>query len=467
VNRTLAKNIFSLTTAELISKTLTFLYTAYLARIILTEGVGSISLGQYFAGFFLILNAGLDTYSIRLTAANRERISDTFNELFSARIILSVISYLLLLLSVVLIDKPDNVKVIILVVGLSVIAQINYINWLYMAIERFEIIAVRLVVTSVLNFIGIIVFVKGVDDILTAAIIIASTQILNALWMALYYNRKINKIKLKLSISTFYYHIRSSIPINLTFMLILFYNSIGMILVGLMIQTNFLYQNGILGAAIKLQLIAVIPMSILQQSFFPQLARADTKDEKSSILDKFTGIMFLAAAYISVAVFFYSDSMIALAFGQSFAESAAILKILCVAILLMFVNTTYSIPLIAWGNEKKMVMVFATGAITSLIFNLIMIPFWGMYATAIGTALTEFVILIFLMFLIFRSGVNTFFHRLPLILLTVVVSFALPFYFLYIHFIPKLIISSLISAGLLMITKQVDAKSYLKIFQKH
>jgi O-antigen/teichoic acid export membrane protein len=467
VNRTLAKNIFSLTTAELISKTLTFLYTAYLARVILAEGLGVISLGQYIAGLFMLFNAGLDTYSIKIAAKNRNKLSETFNEIFSARLLLSLFSFALMVAVVLLLNKPFDVKFIILITGLSVVAQINYINWLFMAVEKFEVIAVRLIITSIINFAGIFLFVHNSEDVWIAAVVIVSSQLLNALWMILYYVRRISKIHLMPNIKNFATHLKSSVPINLSFMMILIYQNTGMILVGLLITTNYLYQNGILGAALKLMLIATIPMTILQQSFFPQLNRAESDVEKHEILSKYSRIMFLAGTIIATSVYFYSDYLITVAFGSSFAESTVILKMLSIAILLMFVNSTYAMPMIAWGREKQMFRAFASGTFTCLVINISMIPYYGMYASAVASIATELVILATVLFLIRKEIKDGFLIRLPLMMLMVIPPYAAVNYLLpAVHPVAAFIISLVISVTLLLISKQFNLNQVKGLLKK-
>ena len=466
MNRTIIKNIFSLTTAEFVNKSLTFLYTAYLARIILTDGLGSITLGQYIANFFLIFNAGLDTYSIKLLSKNKENLKGIVDVIFSTRFFLSLASYILLIALVVVLNKPDSIKLIILIMGLTLLAQVNYINWVYMALEKFEIIAIRLIITSFLNLAGIFLLVKGVNDVWIAAIIIAGSQLINAAWMIVYYFKKYNSIRIVLNVREWFYHIKTSIPISLTFIIIAFYNNIGITLVGILVTTNYLYQNGILIAAVKLQLIAFIPIAIFQQAFFPQLARADTEEKRNDELQRFTKIIFLAGSVIAVTVFFYSGDLIRIAFGNAFAESGTILRILSFAIVLMYVNTSYSIPLIAWGYEKSMLKVVSAGAVINLIINLTCIPVWGMYATAFASITTEIVIFILLLILIRKTTGKTYIMKLVKNLLTVVPVFFIPYYFLHINFIFELIISLVVAVFMLFITRQLELSQFKALLKR-
>ena len=345
INSKILKNIFSLSSADIFSKILLFLTTAYLARTILPDGVGSINFAQSLASYLLLLiTTGLDAYGIKELAKNRDKMKSLVDTLFSARFFLSIIAYLILVVIVLLMHKEPEVKFIILIYGFTIIAQVNYMNWVYMGLERMEIVAFRLAITSALNLIGIVIFVHSPNDTWLAALIIAVSQLLNAGWMIVYYLKKYHSITIRINLKEWIFHIKRALPIGLSFLITTFYNNIGIILVGLMISTNYLYQTGILGTAIKALMISMSPLLILQQSFYPQLSRSITDEERSNLLKKYTKITFLTGSFLASILYFYADILITVAFGKAFAESAVLLKILSPALILMYINTSFSIP---------------------------------------------------------------------------------------------------------------------------
>ncbi len=468
INSKILKNIFSLSTAEVFNKILLFITTAYLARTILTDGLGSINLAQSMSTYLLLLiTTGLDAYGIKELAKNREKMKPLVDTLFSAKFLFSIIAYLILVAIVLLINKEFEVKLIILIYGFTIFAQVNYLNWVFMGLERMEIVAFRLAITSVLNLTGILIFVHSPEDTWLAALIIAVSQLINAAWMIVYYFKKYHSIQIQINIKEWIYHIKRAMPIGFSFLITAFYNNIGIILVGLMLTTGYLYQTGILGTAIKALMISMSPLMIFQQSFYPQLSRAVSIYERSDLLRNYTKITFITGSFLATILYFYADVLIVFAFGNAFIESAALLKILAPALILMYVNISFSIPLIAWGYEKKVLKVVFVAGITNLILNLIFIPEYGMYAVAYVTLLTELIVALGLSFYIRGTVRNTYFSTLALLVLLAVLSFGIPSLFLSFYWIINLSISIIAFGVLLLITKQIEIQQIKKLFAKN
>ena len=467
INSKILKNIFSLSTAEVFNKILLFITTAYLARTILTDGLGSINLAQSMSTYLLLLiTTGLDAYGIKELSKDRDKMQSLVNTLFSAKFFLSILAYLFLFLIVLVINKEFEVKFIILIYGFTIFAQVNYLNWVFMGLERMEIVAFRLAITSALNLTGILIFVHSPGDTWLAALIIAASQLINAGWMIVYYIKKYHSIQIRINIREWIYHIKRAMPIGFSFLITAFYNNIGIILVGLMLTSHYLYQTGILGTAIKALMISMSPLMILQQSFYPQLSRAVSIEERSDLLRKYTKITYLTGAFLSVILFFYADALIVFTFGKAFSESATILKILAPALMLMYINISFSIPLIAWGYEKKVLKTVFVAGIVNLTFNLIFIPEYGMYAVAYITLLTEFIVVAGLTYYIQRSVRNTYFRSLVLLILIAVLSFGLPSLFLNLHWTINIGLSIVTFVVLVLATKQIQLQQIRNLFAK-
>ncbi|GEM_PF-483646 len=467
LNSKILKNIFSLSTAEVYNKILLFITTAYLARTILTDGLGAINLAQSMSTYLLLLIVtGLDAYGIKELAKNRDKMRTLVNTLFSAKFFLSILAYLVLFIIVLLINKEFEVKVVILIFGFTIFAQVNYLNWVFMGLEKMEIVAIRLAITSSLNLIGILLLVHSPADTWLAALIIASSQLINALWMIIYYIKKYNKIEIRINIGDWLYHIKKAMPIGFSFLITAFYNNIGIILVGLMLTTGYLYQTGILGTALKALIISMSPLMIFQQAFYPQLSRSNSIEERSNLLKNYTKITFLTGSLLAGIIFFYSDALIVFAFGQAFVESAALLKILAPALLLMYINVSFSIPLIAWGYEKKVLYTVLTAGIVNLILNLIFIPEYGMYAVAYISLLTEFIVAVGLSFNIRSIVQKTYYTTLAILSLLAILSFGLPSLFLNLHWSINISISIIAFIVLVFASKQIELRQIKNLFSK-
>jgi len=462
-NRKIIKNIFSLSVADLISKIIIFIYTAYLARTILTDGLGTINLAQSLVAYLIVLTNGMDTYGVKMISKSKSNIKSFVNSVFSLRLFLSILGYVILIIIVLLLDKDIEVKNIILIFGITIFAQGTYINWIFMGMEKMEVIALRLIIMSLINFAGILLLISSPEDTWLAASIIGVSQLLNSIWMIVYYIKKYERIQLTFNFKEWLEHFKNSLPFGLTYIVISFYSNIGIILIGVLISTNYLYQTGILGSALKLMIIAMTPLQIIQLSFFPRLSASNTKEEKQLTMKSFTKMTYLVGSFLSVLVFFYSEILIGVAYGEAFAESSYLLKILAPAILFMYIGSSFNIPLMAWGKERTILYLVLTAALINFIINLIFIPIYGMYSVAYSTLITELVVVLIAFYFIYQSIDTNYLKNLISLISIAVVSFGSIYFLTDLYWIASLLISSIIFIILSVISKQLDLKSIKKL----
>ena len=105
-----------------------------------------------------------------------------------------------------------------------------------------------------------------------------------------------------------------------------------------------------------------------------------------------------AAAVAWVAVFtvltlaFFAEPVIFLVAGPTFTAAAPLLRILSVALGIMFLGNFVSFSLVAAGRQKTLLVIAATGAVANVVLNLIFIPPYGAPAAALTTLITEAIV---------------------------------------------------------------------------
>src|SRR6185295_7698432 len=220
------KNIVSLSIAEIINKIAVYLYYAYLARVILTNGIGSLSFAEKIISFLILfVSLGIDNYGLRYVSKNKGNLKNFVDNAFTLRFLLCCISYCLLIILVIFLNKEFYVKIVILLVGLNIFSQGLLLNWVFIGLENFKVISNRLILTSFLNIFGIFIFVKSKNDIVIAALVIAFTMLINTLLLIWYYNKKINKLNLVFNLNEWKRIVLSSLPIGITYIIVNAYNN--------------------------------------------------------------------------------------------------------------------------------------------------------------------------------------------------------------------------------------------------
>lgn len=384
--RLILKNMLSLSVAEIAKQGLMVIFTIYIARVLSPEGFGIINFAKAFVMYFiLVVSLGYDTYGTREIAKNKSSLQKNVNSIFTIRLILSTIAYIIFLLIVFFLDKPDLVKIVLIIVGTQIFSNAFLLNWVYIGLERMEIVAIRQVAVSILNLVGVILLVHHPDDTIIAVIITSASLAINTIWLIIYYIREYGAIRLDFDWSYFKKMTRSSLRLGLIFFIITIYNYLNINMLGFM-KTNV--ETGIYSAAFSILLFSLVPSSIFQNAFFPNFSRAEDKQDRIKIMSKFSLLSYMFGSIIAVGLFTFADGIVII-FGNKYLDVLPVIRIVMITVLIMYMNINFSSPLIAWKMESKVLYSIIAGGVTNIIANIILIPKYGAIGAGIGTILSE------------------------------------------------------------------------------
>jgi O-antigen/teichoic acid export membrane protein len=181
------------------------------------------------------------------------------------------------------------------------------------------------------------------------------------------------------------------------------------------------YQTelGYYSAAYKINLIAIIPAAITVKSFFPQLSKSTINlRERDLLLNDYAKILFIVGTLVSVILFTLTDNIIGVVFGDSFQYSSTLLKILSLNVLLIFINSVYGNPLLAWNKQSRYLIGIGCGAIVNIILNFILIPNYLAVGAAIATISGEAVVLNVMMYFHWKETHQVYIYNLSKSLLS-------------------------------------------------
>lgn len=186
----------------------------YLTRVFTPDQIGINSYTASIVNYFMLFGAlGMQMYANRQVAYvrdNKEKLSKTFWSLYITQLIttsISLIAYLIFVLFV-----KDN-KAIYLVQGISVVATMIDISWLFMGLEDFKKISLRNILVKLLGLIGIFAFVKTSDDLLLYIFISTIINVIGMVVMWIYIPKEIRKVQIDKKLMK-----RTIIPLILLFL---------------------------------------------------------------------------------------------------------------------------------------------------------------------------------------------------------------------------------------------------------
>ncbi len=402
-NRKLLENLSFQSIAEFAGKGLQAVYTIYLANVLGAEGYGIYGFATSIVSYFvLFVSFGMDVYGSREVATNNDSVESNVSHIFSLRLLLAVVAYILLIAIVYLFMDDVIVQFAILLIGINIFSNAILLNWVFQGLEKMGIIAVRTVLVSSLSLILILLYVKSQDDTLLAFGILSFSMLLNSIIMTIYYLRKIGKIKLSYSSEDWKRIAKGSIPIGLFGVMVSIMNNIDLSLIGALL-TDFKYEAGIYNAAYKIVFFAIVPSIIIQNAFFPQLSRAEGVDKRNSLFSKYSKAIHVVGALTAFITYFYSDFLISSLLNSEFQGSIVLMRLFAISIFIVFVNISLASTLVAWKMEKLVIYATIYAVMMNIIIDIVLIPNYGAYGATVATILAEFTLLIALTYNLYRA----------------------------------------------------------------
>ena len=363
--RMIQKNIFVFTTGEIVSRILNFFALVYVARILLVEDFGAINLAIVLVSYFTILLGFIhdDIATKEISGGVIDEI-EFRNNVLSLRLIFSLLLYVILIIFVLSYINNNSVRMFAIVYGLSIISTGLYTNWFFRAKEKFLPISIGLVISSLLNLISVFLLINNSTDSNIAIWIITLKEILNSIILFIFYLIKKPTIRFSINVNIVKRLIKQSYPLAFSAFLLLMNFNIDQLMLGIITNST---EVGYYSASAKFVFLAFIPSSIIYQTFFSQMSKANSeKDDLKQLLKNYSKILFAFGLIISIMSYAFSKEIIKITYGINYQYSIPLLKILMLNLFLGYLNRVYGNPLIAIGKQSH----FLTAIIAGVLVNI-------------------------------------------------------------------------------------------------
>lgn len=250
----------------------------------------------------------------------------------------------------------------------------------------------------------IIVILRSISFIIASALkVIAIINLLPLFYFAIifsfeffiafilmYFSMKDTFLKFNnFSISIAKEFLKNGFPLLLASFTVMIYMKIDQVLLGKLKGNEDL---GIYSAAIKIaEMVYIIPTmfcSTIYPKIIASLNESNLKFEE--LIKKIFFSLFWMAIIISIITYFLSDFILNILYGNQFAASSNVLKIVCFSNVFVFVGVIMNYLLIALNLTKISLYKTVITGIFALILNLILINKYGYFGAAVSLLATQF-----------------------------------------------------------------------------
>lgn len=383
--KVLVTNFAYLSLLQVASYIFPLLTLPYLSTVIGVEGFGKIAFASAVMVWFVTISDwGFNYTATRDVAQNRddkEKMSEIFSNVLWAKLLLMVISFLILLLTILTIPKFRENQLIILITFIMIPGKIMFPDWFFQALERMKYITILDVLSKLIFTIAVFVFIKEKQDFILQPLFISLGFVFSG-FIAMYFILAKWKFKLKApNISSIISTIKGSTDVFINNIMPNFYNSFTVLLLGFY-GGNL--SNGLLDGGSKFVNIMQQFMNIIARTFFPYLAR---KLNNHHIYVKIN--IYLSLTF-SVFLFLFAPMIIKIFFTQEFYDSIVVLRIMSFSVFLISIRNTYGTHfMVLKGYEKELRNLIFIGALFGFIISFPLIYYYDFIGASITIILTQ------------------------------------------------------------------------------
>ena len=373
-----------------------FITGMYVARKLLPANIGSVAAAQNLAQYFVILAfLGIPTYGMREIAKNRNDSSErnrVFTELYIINLISTIFFLTVYLLIIFSIEEYRSNISLYLVVGISIALNAFNISWLYEGMEEFRFISLRNLVFKIVAFLFLIILVRKPDDYLKYAFITVSGTAGNYI-VNMLYAPKFAKFTFKGL--HFRRHLKSIIFLVAVNLAIEIYSLMDITMMNFMCSKESIafYKYGHSIQKILLHVVNTFTMVLVPRISF--YYKENLMQQFDQLVSKALKLIVIFSLPMITGIMFTSDFLIVQIYGPQYYNSAIILKMLSILLIVSPIGYLLgSRMLLVTGHENKMIICVGIGALVNLIGNWLLIPLYAEFGATIASILSEIVVMI-------------------------------------------------------------------------
>lgn len=364
----------------------------YISRVLGAESIGKYNFSNSVVSYVsMIATLGISSYAVRECSKvkqNRTEYEKTASEIFSINIITTVIAYIILFLLLSFSESLHSYNKLIIILSTTIIFNTFGAEWINNVHEDFKFITIRSISFQILAFVLMLLFVRNQSDYINYAwISLLSTSGANLI--NVFYRRKYGKIR-------FTFNINLKVHFKPIVYLFAIYIS-QQIYVNSDITILGLYKGdtavGIYSTSVKIYNIVNAMICSICMVVIPQISYLFEKKEYNSISKLFNyALNFIVVLGLPAitGINMLCPEIISCLAGNEYLAATSSLHILTIALIFSLLGGLIgNVTIIPAGREKICFFQGIVAATINILFNMVLIPSFGINAAASTTAIAE------------------------------------------------------------------------------
>jgi O-antigen/teichoic acid export membrane protein len=386
-------NLTVLSAGDLVAKLLIFLAVVHMGRVLGTGLFGDIAFVTALTLYFsLIATQGFDLFAIQEAARDVSLVRKRAAIILGIRLLTSAVALTVLALFAWQLDKPEHVKTLLLLYGVSFVPAALSLQWVFQATEQMKLVALANVLSQAVFSGLVLLFLRGPSGLLWIPVFQLAGEFSSALLFLFFYTRQLGPLRFSFGVTDWLRMLRQTIPIGLSSALSLLMLNFDMVLLGFLRPAS---EVGEYSAAYKVIALFASLVLVYNRNLLPAVARCRGKpDTLQRIASKTQKYVLLLSVPLAVGGTMLAGPLMQLIFGPQFTDGATALAILIWVVPITSIRVLYRATLLSHGLQTQNLWAAVAAVAVNIAMNLALIPSFGYPGSAVASLTAEALLLI-------------------------------------------------------------------------
>lgn len=393
MSKQLFKNIFSLSTVQLVNYVFPLITVPYVSRIIGPGSYGIINYATAFIAYFtLLIGFGFDLTGTRKIARNpddNQYVNTVFSEIVNARILLFLISCIIFTLCLFFVKPLQNNIYVALIIFATTISSVIVPQFIYQGKQHLSIFAILNFLKGLMNTILIFLLIKYKEDYVLLPAINVLVATLSSLFLLIYAYKKFNLKFYWIRFRQVIKLLNEEKVIFISTVVISLYTTTNTVVLGLFAST---VEVGYFTVSMSLLNVINSVISVpVASAFYPYIGNAFSKDREAGldVIRKIFPVITFMTFIAGVVLFTFAPLIIHIFYGNQFQDSVLAFRIMAFTPFVISMSNLFGVQTMLNLNMDK---IFFKATAVASIFGLIINIFMSKYFSYIGTAWNTIII---------------------------------------------------------------------------
>lgn len=376
----------------------------YASRILLADGIGQVNFFQSIIQYITLLTClGIPMYAIREVAKVRENIAERNKvavEILLLHASLTVIGYFIVTILTMTVAEIQVDIPLFLLLSTTIFFTAIGCEWFYQGVEDFKYITIRGLIVKTVSVVLLFLLVKTKEDIIWYAAYsvfgVLGGNIFNFIRLRKYISLKTLPFKELHPLR----HLLPALHIFVLNLVISIYIQLNSVMLGFMADNTAV---GLFTAASKLSHMVLGIVGALGTAMLPRLSNliaTGQKEEFDRLSQKAMQFVIAITLPMTIGMIMTSSYLIPIFCGETYTPAIQTLQIISPIILAIGMSNIMGIQILyPQGQENKVILCTALGAIVNFILNLWLIPKLAQDGASIATVAAEIAVTVSMIFI--------------------------------------------------------------------